>query len=188
MLTLVFGGASSGKSRYALELARESGDSVVFVATCVPRDEEMRDKVARHKLERPTGWTTVEAPSSLTAVLTEHQRGARVLLLDCLTLYLSDALIKGASKSSTMEGLERFCRQALQSPMHVIVVSNEVGFGIVPESSLGRSFRDLAGSANQLVANLAHEVFFVVAGIAMPLKRTAVDASGNRTDSAGRKQ
>jgi adenosylcobinamide kinase/adenosylcobinamide-phosphate guanylyltransferase len=177
MLTVILGGAGSGKSRYALQLARESGDSVVFIATCVPRDEEMRDKVARHKRERPAGWTTVEAPLDLTAVLTEHQRGSRVLLLDCLTLYLSEALIKGASKSSTLEGLERFCRQALLSPMHVIVVSNEVGLGIVPESALGRGFRDLAGSANQLVASLAHEVFFVVAGIALPLKRA---------DSAGR--
>ncbi|MBI2384539.1 MAG: bifunctional adenosylcobinamide kinase/adenosylcobinamide-phosphate guanylyltransferase [Elusimicrobia bacterium] len=170
MLTLVLGGARSGKSRHALALAHEHGVSVVFVATCVPRDGEMFDKVARHRLERPSGWITIEHPADLTRALDPHEGKADAALIDCLTLYLSEALIKGEDQDSILDRVERFCRYAQSSPLPIIVVSNEVGFGIVPETPLGRAFRDLAGSANQIAARLAQNVWLVAAGIPLSLK------------------
>lgn len=170
MLTLVLGGASSGKSRHALALARATGEAVVFVATCVPRDEEMRDKVERHRQERPSGWITLEHPADLALALDEHAGKADAALVDCLTLYLSEALIKGEAQDSILKRVEQFCRYAQKSSIPIIVVSNEVGFGIVPETPLGRTFRDLAGSANQIAAQLAQNVWLVAAGIPLSLK------------------
>lgn len=169
-MTFVLGGARSGKSRHALSLARAAGESVVFVATCVPRDAEMRDKVARHRQERPPGWITLEHPADLARALDQHEGKADAALVDCLTLYLSEALIKGEAQDSILERVERFCRYAQSSLMPIIVVSNEVGFGIVPETPLGRAFRDLAGSANQIAARLAQNVWLVAAGIPISLK------------------
>jgi len=170
VLTFVLGGARSGKSRHALALARAAGKSVVFVATCVPRDEEMRDKVARHRHERPSGWVTLEHPADLERALDQHEGKADAALIDCLTLYLSEALMKGEDQDSILERVEQFCRYAQKSSMPIIVVSNEVGFGIVPETPLGRAFRDLAGSANQIAARLAQNVWLVAAGIPISLK------------------
>lgn len=173
MLTLVLGGARSGKSRYGLALAAKAGDVVVFVATCVPRDEEMRDKVERHRRERPSGWTTMEHPTHLARVLDQYEGKADAALVDCLTLHLSEALIKGEPPDAILERLERFCQRAQGSSMSVIVVSNEVGFGIVPETPLGRAFRDLAGSANQIAARLAQDVWLVAAGLPLSMKSSA---------------
>lgn len=170
MLTFVLGGARSGKSRHALALARAAGESVVFVATCVPRDGEMRDKVARHREERPSGWITLEHPADLERALVPHEGKADAALVDCLTLYLSEALIKGEEQDTILKRVERFCQYAQKSSMPIIVVSNEVGFGIVPETPLGRAFRDLAGSANQITARLAQNVWLVAAGIPLSLK------------------
>jgi len=170
MLTFVLGGARSGKSRHALTLAREYGESVVFVATCVPRDEEMREKVARHRQERPSGWITLEHPADLARALNQHEGKADAALIDCLTLYLSEALMKGEEQDSILERVEQFCQYAQRSSISVIVVSNEVGFGIVPVTPLGRAFRDLAGSANQIAARLAQNVWLVAAGIPLSLK------------------
>lgn len=170
MLTLVLGGARSGKSRHGLALVRKAGASVVFVATCVPRDEEMRDKVEQHRHERPSSWTTVEPPIHLARVLDQYEGKADAALVDCLTLYLSEALMKGEPQGAILERVEHFCRRAQSSSMSVIVVSNEVGFGIVPETPLGRAFRDLAGSANQITARLAQDVWLVAAGIPLSLK------------------
>lgn len=170
MLTFVLGGARSGKSRHALTLARECGESVVFVATCVPRDEEMRDKVERHRRERPSSWTTVEHPTDLARVVDQYEGKAGAALVDCLTLYLSEALVEGEPQDAILERVERFCQRAQSSSISVILVSNEVGFGIVPETPLGRTFRDLAGSANQIAARLAQNVWLVAAGIPLSLK------------------
>lgn len=169
-MTFVLGGARSGKSLHALSLAREYGESVVFVATCVPRDEEMREKVERHRQERPSGWITLEHPVDLAQALDQYEGKADAALVDCLTLYLSEALIKGEAQGSILERVERFCRYAQSSSMPIIVVSNEVGYGIVPQTPLGRAFRDLAGSANQIAARLAQNVWLVAAGIPLPLK------------------
>jgi len=173
MLTLVLGGARSGKSRHALALARQAGEAVVFIATCVPRDEEMQDKVERHRGERPSSWTTVEHPTNLARVVDHYEGKADAALVDCLTLYLSEALIKGEPQDAILERVERFCQRAQSSSLPVIVVSNEVGFGIVPETPLGRAFRDLAGSANQIAARLAQDVWLVAAGIPLSLKTSA---------------
>lgn len=174
MLTLVLGGARSGKSRHGLALARKAGEAVVFVATCVPRDEEMRDKVERHRRERPSSWTTMEHPANLARVLDQYEGKADTALVDCLTLYLSEALVKGEPQDAILERVERFCQRARSSSMSVIIVSNEVGFGIVPETPLGRAFRDLAGSANQIAARLAQDMWLVAAGIPLALKTSAV--------------
>lgn len=177
MLMLVLGGARSGKSRHALALAREAGPAVVFVATCVPRDAEMRGKVERHRLERPSGWTTVEHPADLAGVVERWEGRADAVLVDCLTLHLSEALIRGEAQEAILERIDRFFDRAQRCALLVIVVSNEVGWGIVPETPLGRAFRDLAGSANQLAARRAQHVCLVAAGIPLSLKAPAAARS-----------
>ncbi len=165
MIELIFvtGGARSGKSSFALEMARElGGDDVTCVATAERSDQEMTDRIARHQLERPKAWKTIEAPREI--FLSDLK--SRVVLLDCLSLFVSNLLLDGLEEVI----LERV-RQLLEvRTQTLIVVSNEVGMGLVPEYSLGRQFRDVLGRANQLVARASTQAFLIVAGIPMRLK------------------
>ena len=163
-LIFVTGGARSGKSSFALEKALElGGDDVTFVATAERSDDEMVDRIARHQLERPTMWRTIEAPREVH--LTDLK--SRVVLLDCLSLFVSNLLLDGIEEETILERVRHTFDSRTQT---LIVVSNEVGMGLVPEYPLGRQFRDVLGRANQLVARASTQAFFLVAGIPLRLK------------------
>jgi adenosylcobinamide kinase / adenosylcobinamide-phosphate guanylyltransferase len=175
-LILILGGARSGKSTYAEKLAAELGSRVVYIATAEAKDEEMKARIQSHRLNRPEGWYTLEAPRNLASALSEIDYRPDVLLLDCLTLLVSNILLSLESNTpATIEAavqaeIEAFlaAHQALAVPL--IVVSNEVGLGLVPPYPLGRIYRDLLGRANQQLAALAQQVIFMVAGLPMIVK------------------
>lgn len=167
---LVTGGVRSGKSRFAVELAQRFGRRVVYVATCRPSDPEMRRRVARHRAERPLHWTTIEHPPDLSTTLTQLNHQTQGIVVDCLTMYVAELLTRELSDASIVKALRRLCRVLCASRRPVIVVTNEVGCGVVPEHPLGRQFRDLAGLANQMVAKISDQVVLMVAGIPTQVK------------------
>jgi adenosylcobinamide kinase / adenosylcobinamide-phosphate guanylyltransferase len=163
-LIFVTGGARSGKSSFALEKARElGGDTVTFVATAERSDDEMMDRIAHHQLERPSAWKTIEAPREVLIA----DLKSKVVLLDCLSLFVSNLLLDGLDESVILERTQNILDSKTQT---LIVVSNEVGMGLVPEYPLGRQFRDVLGRANQLVARASTQAFFLVSGIPLRLK------------------
>lgn len=167
-LALVGGGARSGKSAFALALARTLGPRRVFLATAQAWDAEMAARIAAHRAERAADFETVEEPHDPLAAL-ERARGADVLLLDCLTLWLSNLLLRGETEAQ-IAGKVTALADALQAaPFPSIVVTNEVGMGIVPESPLGRTFRDVAGRAHQAFAARSDRVFFAMLGTILRL-------------------
>ncbi len=169
-VTLVLGGARSGKSRYAVKLASRAA-RVVFLATAKPSDAEMCAKIARHRAERPTQWLTLEEPIALDRVLQQHDSTDQLFLIDCLTLFAANLLeAEAGNEESLNERLDGFCAalQALSSS--VVLVSNEVGNSVVPAYESGRKFRNLAGEMNQRIAALADTVLLMVAGLPIVLK------------------
>ena len=165
-VTLVLGGARSGKSRYAETLLREAGGGI-YLATAQALDSEMTARIARHRAERGHGWTTVEEPLELAAALERGAQAGRPILVDCLTLWLSNLM--GAGRAAEAETAR--LRAALKTlPVPVVFVSNEVGLGIVPDNALARAFRDEAGRLNQAIAAAANRVVFLAAGLPLVLK------------------
>jgi len=165
-LTLVLGGARSGKSRHAEALVTALPQPWLYVATGEPRDNEMAARIAEHRARRVADWQTIEAPRDLAAALAVAPAGAAVLI-DCLTLWLTNVMLAGADVEGEIIQLE----QALigrKGP--VILVANEVGLGIVPDNALARRFRDVAGRLNQRLAALADRVILLVAGIPVEVK------------------
>jgi adenosylcobinamide kinase/adenosylcobinamide-phosphate guanylyltransferase len=161
------GGARSGKSRLAQARAEATPGELVYVATAEALDAEMTERIARHRAERGPPWRTVEAPRNLADVIRRECGPGRVVLVDCLTMWLSNVLLAGEDVAAASR--ELLTALAGQGGV-LLLVSNEVGMGIVPETALGRQFRDEAGRLNQAVAAAADEVQLVVAGLAMPLK------------------
>jgi adenosylcobinamide kinase/adenosylcobinamide-phosphate guanylyltransferase len=168
---LVTGGARSGKSRFAEKLAEGFQPLRGYLATGQPGDAEMAERIARHRGRRGSEWQTVEEPLQVTEAITRNQGRFSVILLDCVTLWLSNLLFNcegGAAEAllRVAEFTESF--QALKTPL--IIVTNEVGMGIVPEHPLARSFRDLAGEANEIIAARADEVYVSISGLPLKLK------------------
>jgi len=167
----VLGGCRSGKSSYALETAEKySVDRNVFIATCIPDDDEMKLRVTRHQQERSRHWHTVEAPIDLPEAIVAASREAGILLVDCLTLWVSNLLMENQDSDQILNQVQSLTRAVASSACPVILVSNEVGTGIVPENKLARLYRDLIGSTNQAVAECADQVIWVVAGIPVTIK------------------
>ncbi|MDO8673181.1 MAG: bifunctional adenosylcobinamide kinase/adenosylcobinamide-phosphate guanylyltransferase [Dehalococcoidia bacterium] len=184
-LVLITGGARSGKSTFAEDLAKRLGRRVLYVATAAALDGEMRERIAEHRRLRPADWRTIEATSDVGPAMAAGIADAEVVLIDCLAVLVSN-LMMGESNEIEEERLdepvlERAMRReiagildvARSSPASFILVSNEVGLGLVPAYRSGRLFRDLLGRANQIVAAEADEVYLVVAGIAIDIKRIA---------------
>lgn len=169
--TLILGGAKSGKSALALNLAEQSGLDRVFIATAEARDAEMTRRIVRHQAERGPSWRTVEEPLELVAVLERTDAPDTVMLVDCLTLWLGNLLTRADLDQDAVarrgEGLAR-ALPGLQG--RVILVANEVGLGIVPDNALARAFRDLAGALNQRLAAVCDRVILVTAGLPLNLK------------------
>ena len=171
-MTLVIGGCKSGKSGFALTLAEESGQNPIFMATCVPLDDEMKDRVKRHRAERSNRWYTVDVPEFLPEAVAEYGKKENVLLVDCMTLWITNLLLKFDNTDTVNDRVERLIRALETAPCPVILVSNEVGAGIVPGNRLARVFRDAAGIANQKFAAAANRVVWMVAGIPSVIKKT----------------
>lgn len=159
---LVLGGARSGKSRHAQRLAESFSQDRLFVATAQAYDDEMKDRIARHQADRDASWRTIEAPLDLPAAIRGHGIAGRVLLVDCLTLWLSNLLLGDADVAAASDALLASMRETAAD---LVLVSNEVGYGIVPENALARRFRDSAGRLNQHVAAACNATDLVVAGI-----------------------
>jgi len=166
----ILGGARSGKSAYALNLAKERSRKVLYIATAEAGDSEMRNRISKHKASRPRYWKTVEEPLDLIAALEKHKHKYEVIIIDCLTLYLSNLMHKGLKQGAIIKIIKEAsgCIKAMKEA--VIVISNEVGLGIVPENRLAREFRDIAGLSNQIMARAADEAVFIQAGIPLKLK------------------
>ena len=166
-LLLVTGGARSGKSRFALERATRLGPPRWFVATAEAGDAEMTARIARHRAERGRRWRTVEAPLRLASIVRAATRG--VVLIDCLTLWLANVMGDDPDRDVTAQ-IEKLITALGRRRTALVVVTNEVGMGIVPEHPLARAFRDAAGFMNQRVAAVADEVVLVVAGQPLRIK------------------
>ena len=170
-VTLVLGGVRSGKSRYAQKIA-ERATRVTFLATAERRDDaEMQAKIERHRAERPAQWTTVEEPLQLAHAIRQAARDSEVILVDCLTLFASNLLEASGTNVELRDlQIDALCSALREAPCSIILVSNEVGSGVVPAYELGRRFRDLVGEINQRVASVSDAVLLMVAGLPFPLK------------------
>lgn len=173
-LTLILGGARSGKSRHAETLVMRLAPPRVYIATAEPLDDEMRARIAEHRTRRGQDWETLEAPRDLPTALA--RAGTSPVLVDCLTLWLSNLMLDGADIPEAAANLDA-ALDARTAP--TVLVSNEVGLGIVPENALARRFRDEAGRLNQRLAARADRVLFMVAGLAMTLKSGIAEDSDN---------
>jgi adenosylcobinamide kinase/adenosylcobinamide-phosphate guanylyltransferase len=164
---LVLGGARSGKSAFAERLVAETGLSRHYIATGRAFDDEMRERIARHREDRGDGWQTHEEPLALAARIADVARADRAVLVDCLTLWVTNLMLEECDIAAECSGLLEALRQA---PGRIVLVSNEVGLGIVPENRMARAFRDHAGRLHQNVAALVPEVYFIAAGLPLKMK------------------
>jgi adenosylcobinamide kinase/adenosylcobinamide-phosphate guanylyltransferase len=170
-LVLVTGGARSGKSRFARERAAAGAGPVLFVATGLATDDEMAARIQRHRAERPAEWTTLEARCELAAAIRGRLGGERCVLLDDLATLVSNLLLeRSAGEDEVLAEVHGLLELVRSRPLELIVVSQEVGLGLVPSTALGRQFRDLVGFANQAMAAAADEVLLLAAGLPLRLK------------------
>jgi len=180
--TLLLGGARSGKSAFAVELGRAWSGDVTYVATAPPIDDDMRDRIRRHRDERPTTWTTVEEPVDLGEALAAVDRRATddLVIVDCLTLWVSNLMWAGRSDQQIEDAALQVAQSCTRRPAPVVAISNEVGLGVHPETELGRRYRDVLGRVNQRWADAADRSLLMVAGRAIRLE-SAQDLAGDLT-------
>lgn len=169
-LILITGGARSGKSKYALTLARSHGKRVIYIATAEALDPEMKKRIRLHRRNRDKGWVTIEEPADVSGAVRALPRKERVILLDCLTLLISNLIFKGLSDGAICAEVKSILRALRLKAGTSIVVTNEVGGGIVPDNKLARRFRDLQGRTNQIVSGAADCVYLLVSGIPVKIK------------------
>jgi len=169
-MIFVTGGCRSGKSRYALHYANQHFSKKLFMATCEALDEEMTQRIATHKKARGPEWQTIEEPVEIVSKINEHGADEGVILIDCLTLWLYNLLMKWDDDLKIIDETEKLIETIKQSPTSSILVSNEVGMGIVPADPLSRRYRDLLGTMNQRIAGALDTVVFMVSGIPIFLK------------------
>ena len=181
---LIGGGVRSGKSAFALERARGFGERLVFVATAEALDDEMRERVRRHRAERGGAFRTEECPRELVPCLRAlngaeaGEGGVDAVVIDCLTLWISNLMVDGLSESQIDARVVELAETLRRAPFHSVVVSNEVGLGIVPENAMARTFRDITGRAHQVLGRAAHELYFGVMGQLLRIKPAPVELAG----------
>jgi adenosylcobinamide kinase/adenosylcobinamide-phosphate guanylyltransferase len=168
-ITLVTGGSRSGKSKHALELAA-SYNNKAFIATAEATDEEMRARIERHRRERDSSYLTVEEPVNLAMALKALPKETEVAVLDCITVWLGNLFHREKLTDETCPEIDAFLEILETPPCHLILVTNEVGMGVIPADGATRLFRDTAGSINQILAERAHEVIFSISGIPLRVK------------------
>ena len=188
-LTLILGGARSGKSTFAEQRARElGGEHVLYVATSEAKDKEMQQRVEKHRAERPSAWGMLETPRNVAQALRQERSAAKVILLDCMTFLVANHLLDAAApqgdpfadpsadpfdaqiEADVVAEVEALIAYVQEADVEMLVVSNEVGLGVVPPYELGRAYRDILGRANQILARHADEVYLLVAGIPLKVK------------------
>ncbi len=173
-IIFIIGGARSGKSSFALNEASKIKGQKAYIATAEALDNEMKERIERHKKGRGDEWDTYEEPLKITAVLSDIKNRYTVVVLDCLTLWLSNIM---RNRLEIENEINTFVNSLEDFPCHVFIVSNEVGMGIVPDNELAREFRDWAGFLNQKVAEIADEVYLVTAGIPVRIKSSILHSS-----------
>lgn len=169
-LILVLGGARSGKSNYAMRLAKKLSKHVAFIATATPLDEEMKRRIKMHKASRPKHWKVIEESKNISSIFPKLSDKYEVTIIDCMGLLISNLLANGLKDSEIEKNIKATIGAIQQSKVTTILVSNEVGMGIVPDNPLGRKFRDLLGLANQMAVKLADKVIFMQSGIPLDIK------------------
>lgn len=167
MKTLILGGARSGKTTYAIQMAEALKRECLYIATATADDAEMEARIAHHKAERGNHWQLIEEPIALPRLLMKESREDRVILVDCLTLWLSNLMCSGRDHAAMSEALIQSVKQATGA---IFFVSNEVGLGIVPDNALARDFRDAQGRLNQKMATICDVAVFMAAGLPLKLK------------------
>jgi adenosylcobinamide kinase/adenosylcobinamide-phosphate guanylyltransferase len=165
-LIFILGGARAGKSSFALELAQKSGRKVTFIATATPIDSEMRERIKNHRNARPKNWKTIEVTNGLDKKINQEKN--KVILIDCLTIYTSYLI--DLPETKILDHIKKIIKAIKESGSDVILVSNEVGCGIHPETKLGRDYRDILGRVNQMFALAADEFYVMFAGIPINIK------------------
>jgi len=168
--TFILGGARSGKSRYAVESAKRFKKKVAFIATATSPDEEMRKRIKLHRDLRPRQWKLIEEGRDISAILSKLEGKYEVILIDCLGLLVSNLLADNLEDKEIEMRIKKLIKAILKASFTTILVSNEVGSGIVPQNALARRFRDLLGLANQMLASKADKVIFMQTGIAQRIK------------------
>ena len=168
-VTLITGGGRSGKSNYALEIS-ESYERKVFIATAEAFDDEMADRISRHQIERGDAFTTIEESVRLAQALTGVPADTQVVVIDCITVWLGNLMHHLNIDEKNCAAVDRFLKVLAAPPCDVVIVSNEVGMGLIPADAMSRAYRDLAGSVNQKIAAVADAVFLVVSGVPLKLK------------------
>lgn len=168
-IILILGGARSGKSMHAASVARKH-KKVAFVATCQAEDKEMQERIRLHRKSRPKNWKTFEETKNLAPLLMKIGSAFDCIVIDCLTLLVSNLILGGYKEDEILKEIKAMLDSLKKKMAKVVLVSNEVGLGIVPANKLGRDFRDIAGKVNQAVAKVADEVLFMVSGIPLKIK------------------
>ncbi|MFA4880536.1 MAG: bifunctional adenosylcobinamide kinase/adenosylcobinamide-phosphate guanylyltransferase [Candidatus Doudnabacteria bacterium] len=166
-LIFILGGVRAGKSSFALELAQKSGKKVTFIATATPMDSDMRRRIKIHKNTRPKEWKTIEVKSNLDKKIRQEKNG--VILMDCLTIYTS--YLMDLPETQILDHIKKIIKAIKESESDVILVSNEVGCGLHPETKLGRDYRDVLGRTNQMFAEASDEFYVMFAGIPINIKQ-----------------
>jgi adenosylcobinamide kinase/adenosylcobinamide-phosphate guanylyltransferase len=169
-VTLITGGARSGKSRFAESLAVNQGEPLLYIATAGFGDREMSERITRHQERRGAGWQTIEEQYDLAGVLTGHDGWFKATLVDCVTLWLTNLLLKYEDKGAVLEEVRRTTSAFSYLKTPLFLVTNEVGMGIIPDNPLGRTFCDLSGEANEILAATADEVYATFSGLPLKLK------------------
>ncbi|MCK5708231.1 MAG: bifunctional adenosylcobinamide kinase/adenosylcobinamide-phosphate guanylyltransferase [Candidatus Aureabacteria bacterium] len=168
-IIFITGSVRSGKSDLAVRLAKERSKKVVFLATCKPADDEMRERVDKHKKERPKDWGTIEEEKEIASVIA-NSKADQTIIIDCLTLWISNLLMSGLTEQEIKEKIGELIDALQKTYSTTILVSNEVGWGIVPENKIARMFRDIMGRLHQRIGCVSDEVYLVVSGIPMTIK------------------
>ena len=169
--TFVFGGIRSGKSSYAVNMAKKLGRKVAFIATAGASDEEMKKRIKLHKSSRPKFWKTIEEKENIAEILEHMKNKYEVVIVDCLGILISNMMLNGLTDGKIIRYIKKLSQVIFKNDQNVILVSNDVGSSLVPENPMGRRFADLLGFSNQIMAKKADKVIFMQAGIPLKIKK-----------------
>ncbi len=169
-ITYICGGARSGKSTFALSIAKKQKGKIAFIATCEPKDREMKERIVLHKASRPKCWQTFEEPRDITSVLNKIGPKFKTIIIDCVTLWITNLMVKNNKNTSVETKMKIILNTIKRIDADCIIVTNEVGLGIVPNNKMAREFRDISGRINQMIAQRSVTAYFMASGIPWRIK------------------